>query len=726
MIKKSYTLICLMLASGITAFSQTPVRQIDKGNVREGESVEYCITHKKKAEALKDPHVAAAYAQAQSELKSKPGNGTEKGTVYIIPVVFHILHNNGPENISKAQIDDAMIVLNRDYRLQNADAANVHPNFAGLPGDVEIEFQLATKAPNGTCFSGVTRTVSALTSNGSDGNAQLSAAVNGNDVYQGTWPANKYLNILVAADIGGAAGYTYNPGIGTSMSFNSIWVLHNYVGRNGTSSESTSRTLTHEVGHWLNLEHVWGGNNNPGSAACNADDDGVQDTPLCVGSTSCIVGANTCNDLNDPNNWSSWTFDAVDNYENYMDYSYCSKMFTPNQITRMRNALTSSTSGRNNLITAANHLATGINMPLTLCKAQFAAEKTTVCVGETLNFTDMSYNLVTGWSWTFAGGTPATSTSQNPSVTYSTPGVYTVTLQATDGGSSNTETKTAYITVLPQSNALPYLETFEGFTAFAGTDWRVVGTGQKWEITNTAGHTGTKSVKINNFSQATGEKDQFYSVPFDLSGITSATGATLTFRYAYRKKTAANTDVLNVSVTNNCGETYALRKSLSASTMSSGTTNTTSAFTPSSQADWKTVHVTNITSSYWVNNLVVEFELESGGGNNVYIDNINIYSGPSNDNLVTSIDENTDFANVSLYPNPAENEFQVVFNSTKESNEMTVVVKDLSGKVVQSHAILANVGTNEVYVSTEGLSAGAYFVTLTDGTASKTMQLIKK
>jgi hypothetical protein len=160
--------------------------------------------------------------------------------------------------------------------------------------------------------------------------------------------------------------------------------------------------------------------------------------------------------------------------------------------------------------------------------------------------------------------------------------------------------------------------------------------------------------------------------------------------------------------------------------MSSGTTNTTSAFTPSSQADWKTVHVTNITSSYWVNNLVVEFELESGGGNNVYIDNINIYSGPSNDNLVTSIEENTDFANVSLYPNPADNEFQVVFNSTKESNEMTVVVKDLSGKVVQSHAIIANVGTNEVYVSTEALTAGAYFVTLSDGTSSKTMQLIRR
>ncbi len=726
MVNKGYTLVCLMLASATSILGQTTVRQLDKGNMREGETVEYCTTHKKHAEALKDPKLAAQYAQSQAEMKNKPSSGTEKGIVYKVPVVFHILHNNGPENISKEQINDAMVVLNRDYRLQNSDAGTVHPNFTGLPADVEIQFELATKAPNGTCFSGITRTVSILTTDGSDGAAQLNAAVNGNDIFQGTWPANKYLNIIVAAEIGGAAGYTYNPGIGTSMTFNSIWVLHNYVGRIGTGSENSSRTLTHEIGHWLNLSHVWGGNNNPGSAVCNADDDDVQDTPLCVGSTSCSIGANTCNDTNDPNNWSSWAFDAVDNYENYMDYSYCSKMFTPNQVTRMRNAMTSATSGRNNLITAANHLATGINSPLTLCKADFSANKVTACIGETIDFSDLSFNAATGWAWTFTGGTPASSTLQNPSVTYSTPGVYTVTLNSTDGGSSDGETKTGYITILPTSSSLPFLETFEGFTAFAGTNWRSVGTGQKWDVTSTAGHTGVKSVKINNFSQTAGEKDQFYSTPFDLSGITAVTGVTLSFRYAYRKKIAANTDVLNVSVSNNCGGTFALRKALTASTMSSGTTATTAAFTPTSQADWKTVHVTNITSTYWVNNLVVEFALTNGGGNNLYVDNINIYAGPSNDNLVSSIDENVDFANVSLYPNPAENEFQVVFNSSKESNQMTVTVQDLSGKIIQTHSILANTGTNEVYVSTEALSSGAYFVTLSDGVSTKTMQLIRK
>ena len=76
--------------------------------------------------------------------------------MYTIPLVFHVLHNGGPENISRAQIEDAVAILNRDFRLQNQDANNVVSTFQGMPSDIEVEFQLATKAPNGQCFSGIT------------------------------------------------------------------------------------------------------------------------------------------------------------------------------------------------------------------------------------------------------------------------------------------------------------------------------------------------------------------------------------------------------------------------------------------------------------------------------------------------------------------------------------------------------------------------------------------
>ena len=121
-----------------------------------------------------------------------------------------MLHNGGPENISKAQIEDAVAILNRDFRLQNQDANNVVSTFQGMPSDIEVEFQLATKAPNGQCFSGITRTQSPFTNDGNDGTLQVSAITWENNVYNGSWPGNKYLNIFVVNDAGGAAGYTTN------------------------------------------------------------------------------------------------------------------------------------------------------------------------------------------------------------------------------------------------------------------------------------------------------------------------------------------------------------------------------------------------------------------------------------------------------------------------------------------------------------------------------------
>jgi len=79
--------------------------------------------------------------------------------------------------------------------------------------------------------------------------------------------------------------------------------------------------------------------------------------------------------------------------------------------------------------------------------ANFVADQTTVLVGTTVNFTDLSTNGPSSWAWTFAGGTPGTSTTQNPSITYNTAGTYTVTLVATNPAGSDTETKTGYIIV---------------------------------------------------------------------------------------------------------------------------------------------------------------------------------------------------------------------------------------------------------------------------------------
>ena len=713
------------LLSISAAFGQTSAPQ--KANTRDGESVEYCHQHKKFNELMIDPAIAAQYMANQQTLEqhqqAMQNAEPTRGTVYTIPVVFHVVHNNGDENISREQMLDAIAILNRDFRLLNADAALVHfdfnasnPNAVCQPSDVEIEFVLATKAPNGACFSGITRTVSATTNNlgedaqGNDldnieGEDQLNAIINGNDVYQGQWPANKYLNIIVAKSINGAAGYTYNPGFGTSMEFNSIWVLANYVGSIGTSSDNRSRTLTHEVGHWLNLSHPWGGNNNPG-VACGSD--GVADTPQTRGSTSCNLNENFCG--------------PRANVENYMDYSYCTKMFTQGQVDRMRAAITSNVSGRSSIWTASNLAFTGADSEPTLCKAQFSAPRTAICVGETLEFHDETYNAATGWNWTFAGGTPANSTSQHPTVTYNTPGVYAVSLTSTDGTSSDDEIKTGYITVLPNGAQLPFFEGFEDMANLTGSRWLVENPGNnaKWEVTNTAGHTGTQSAKLGNYGQAAENVDELISFPVDLSGINSTDGVTLSFRYAYRKRNSDNDDYLKVYLSSDCGEDWELRKTMHNSTLSNQVV--TSNWTPA-LADWQTVHMTNVTSSFWNSNFRFKFRFEADGGNNIFIDDINIYVGDPSDNIVLGTDEAELLQDVTLFPNPAEDEVNLRF-SVAAGQTVTIAVTDLMGNIIQRHTVSANQGSNVVLLSTDTLAAGMYLVRLNEG--SQTLSFVVK
>ena len=707
------TILGISLLSFSAAFGQTPSRVLNQANMRQGETVEYCHQQKKLNEMLADPAFAAQYAIDQATLAQREVemlSETPKRLIYKIPVVFHVLHNNGNENISREQILDAVAIMNRDYRLQNADAATVHYDFNASnpspvcqPADVEIEFVLATKDPAGNCFSGITRTVSDLTFNGDDGGAQVDAIVAGNDVYNGQWPGNKYLNIFVADDIGGAAGYTTNPGFAGMQ--NGIWVLHNYTGSIGTSSVNTSRTLTHEAGHWLNLSHTWGGTNNPG-VACGSDN--VSDTPQTRGVTECNLNENFCG--------------VRANVENYMDYSYCSKMFTQGQVTRMRASLTSNVGGRNNIWTASNLAATGTNVAPALCAAQFSTPKREICLGEQIQFTDQSYNTVTGWSWSFPGGTPSSSTAQNPLVTYNTPGTYQVTLTATDGSSSDGETKLSYVTVLPASSGLPFYEGFEGISSLTGTSWKITNpeNNNTWEVTNTAGHSGTQSAKLTNFGQPAGGSDELISSAYNLSTITSAAGGvTLSFRYAYRKRAAANDDYLKVFVSNDCGGAWAQRKTMHGTSLSNEVA--TSSWTPAA-ADWGTVHMTNITNSYWVSNFRFKFRFEGDNGNNVFLDDINLYAGPQSDAVVLGVSEES-FQNAVVYPNPADEEINVSFTSPN-GQKVTIAVTDLMGHVIGSYVINANEGENLVNISTEAFAAGMYLIRLNDG--NKAMQFVVK
>jgi len=705
-------------------------RVLDPGNMRDGEKVEYCIQHKKQAELMNNPMYAKAKEldDAEFALLSKQGS-TEKATIYKIPVVFHVLHMNGVENISDEQILNALAILNRDYRKQNADTANVHIDFVGMPADIEVEFVLATKAPNGNCFKGITRTYNTISYDGSNGGNQVDAIVAGNDVYQGQWAGNKYMNIFICGEIGGAAGYTTNPsGFSANNMTNGIWVLHDYVGSIGTSSVGTSRTLTHEVGHWLNLSHTWGSNNNPGTAgSCTGNGDQVQDTPTCIGVTACLLNANTCSNDN-----AYWGFDMRDNVENYMDYSYCSKMFTQGQRTRMRTALQSTNTGRANIWTTANLAAVGANGVLYLCKAEFTADKTTICNGDEIAFSDDSYNVANAWTWTITPSTGwsftngNTATSQNPTVIFDTPGLYTIQLTSTDGTLSDSEIKNNFIHVLNTGAALPFWEGFEDYSGLTNLQtWDVFNssTNNAWTIESTTSYTGAKCAKLMNFGQGTANVDELTSSQIDLSTVPATGIVTMSFRYAYRKVLTANYEYFKVFISGDCGTDWIQRKTIQGNQLSALTSTTS--WKPSAQTDWVTVHMTNVTSNYFTDKFRVRFRFEGEGGNNIYLDDINLYDGSPSNEIVTGLSEQAFISQLEMFPNPADDELNVSFN-LPSSDDLIISIVDLSGKAIQKHLIKAKGGKNLAMLNTQELAAGMYQLLIQSSNGQKTLPFIVK
>ncbi|MDG1239166.1 MAG: M43 family zinc metalloprotease [Flavobacteriales bacterium] len=711
----------LLMIFQMSFISQNSIlKKIDLSNCRDGESVEYCKTHKLMNKLKEDPEFVKEYNASQIVLKkieNQIANGNQNRVIYTIPLVFHVLHNGGPENISRAQIEDAVAILNRDYRLQNADANNVQSVFAGMPADIEIEFQLATKAPNGQCFSGITRTQSPLTNSGANGQNQVSAIIAGNDVFNGSWPGNKYLNIMVVNDADGAAGYTTNPNnwSGTSMN-NGIWVLHDYVGSIGTSDTYSSRTLTHEVGHWLNLDHLWGNNNNPGNASSCSQDDAVDDTPRCIGVTSCNLNSNTCsNDAAD----GYWTSDVIDNVENYMEYSYCNKMFTNGQKNRMRAALLSSVGGRNNIWTSSNQIATGLNSTPSLCAVGIRVERDIVCGGDDVQFFDESYNNIVSWDWSFPNGTPSSSTNQNPMVSYSGSGDFDVTLEVTDAlGNTMTQTFPNFISVIGNPGYPPPIyEGFENIASLPSNDWTIYNPeGPGFDVVATGSASGAKSVKLDNSQGQTGSVDELISNTIDLS---NSAAASISFKYAFAKRNSGNSDYLQIFASKDCGESWFMRKNISTSIL--GTmANTNSNFTPSG-SDWKTIVISPSSfSNYLVSDFRFKFKFVNGGGNDLYIDDINL-SGS------LSIEETEKVYDFKVYPNPVVENLLVSFNSLINLSNPLIEIYDATGRIIKS-INLQNIskGENNLEVSSIDLDSGWYILKIISDEKSISTKFLKQ
>ena len=290
--------------------------------------------HKQTPELQSQRVVRTSYLENFTKEYSNMGHSKSSQDL-VIPIVYHIVHDNGEENISDAQILESIVQINEDFTAINAGLSDVQENFTSLIADVGISFRLADLDPNGEPTTGINRIQSDLTFNGSQ--IALKQMVQ--------WDPTMYLNIWVvnSSDGGNGSAFAYYPASveGSSSVYDGVVSSYWAVGRTETAAWTHYKILTHEIGHWANLKHTWGDDSGNQAAAGCSFDDGVEDTPNTIGNTGCDLGATSCG--------------SQDNVQNYMDYSNCSNMFTIGQKTRMLAALNSDVGGRNNLWTDENH-----------------------------------------------------------------------------------------------------------------------------------------------------------------------------------------------------------------------------------------------------------------------------------------------------------------------------------------------------------------------------------
>jgi len=384
-------------------------------------------------------------------LKAEAKAGRVAAPIITIPIIVHVVHNGEAvgtgRNISQAQVQSQIITLNEDFRRQTGTRGF---NDSPVGADIEIGFCLAAVDQQGRPMAeaGIDRY---------NGNR----ATWSRDAIEGVlkpstfWDPDKYFNVWVL-DFDSAdrlLGYAQFPsqsnldGIPTQSPASTDGVVIAY--RSFGNAEkgnfpvmqapyNLGRTMTHETGHWLGLRHIWGD--------ANCGNDFVDDTPPQASeSRGCQIGRVSCGGTN--------------MVQNYMDYSDdgCFNIFTLGQKARMR-AVMDLSPRRVSLITS-NVCGTQVAVAPT---PNFRSASQRTLLGGSVRFSDLSGGFPTRWEWTFEGGTPATSTEQNPVVTYSQAGRYRVTLRVTNSiGTSAPLVREQYIEVL-NSGLCAELTNFNG------------------------------------------------------------------------------------------------------------------------------------------------------------------------------------------------------------------------------------------------------------------------
>jgi len=624
------------------------------------------------------PEFRAEQESIEQQTSNAANGQLRTSTVVTIPVVFHILYstNNSTQNISTARINDQLVALNEDFTATNVDISIVPGAFQSVIGNSNIQFCLAQRDPQGNATTGIIRKATSVTSWTTNDNIKFNTQ-GGDDA----WPRDQYLNIWVGNLGGGLLGYAQFPG--GPANTDGVVILNGSVGgpnvMGTTSNYNLGRTATHEIGHWLNLRHIWGDS--------NCGDDLVADTPTQQTSNGGCPSFPHVTCSNGPNG---------DMFMNFMDYTYdqCMVMFSAGQGTRMNSSITAS---RSSLLSSLGCVPPVSAAP----EASMLTTATQICKYQTVSFTDNSSNSPTSVQWLFPGGTPTSSTSSTPLVTYNNTGTYDVTLIVSNAGGSDTLVNLNMVTV----NGLPQVDV----------------TAPGNEIIVCAG----SALTLTANSVSPNLTYQWTRYGSNISGATNST---------YDVTKTGNYKVL-VTKPNGCSKlssNYRVDKvPLPVVQITAGGPTTfcpgdSVVLTATQNATWNYVwkKFANVISGAATNQITAY----TSGSYKVIVTDLNGCVRSSNKisvNSVCRIGEGQPINKMKIYPNPVQD--ILTFRTPEfESIDVTVSIYDALGKEVLSEKVVNDIADSEWTVDASGLHPGVYMLMVRSGNEVLTSKFIRQ
>ena len=565
--------------------------------------------------------------------KSMPGNKQQSAT-YNIPVVVHVVYYNSAQNISAAQVQSQITVLNNDFAGTGLNSNSIPAPFAPLLANTNITFCLAKLSPANTILPepGIDRIDARAKGWPNPGATGWTTNFIDNTIKKTTiWDPNFYLNIWVVPAIrsttgGITLGYATFPsltgldGLPTDPGndLNDGFVCRaDFFGTTGSASASKGRTSTHEIGHWLGLRHIWGDD------SCGTDF--VDDTPTALKENyNCPVFPHrTCENTS-----------SGDMFMNFMDYTDddCMALFTLDQKQRMNTTLQFG-DFRKNLI---NSPVCDTTKQIPFARFDYELSPFSSCAtSKSYNFTDRSTFAPKSWSWTFEGGNPASSNLQNPTgIVFNTPGLHNVTLVVTNAVGTHTITKTINVSLVG-STVAPLLEDFES-PVFPPVGWVLINRNGNplinWEVIEgySAYGIGNKSLKFNNTEyDAKGKRDDIVSPKINFTGITSAY---IKFDVAYTPYFGPLVaggpnenifDTLEVHITDNCLNTTQLVYRKGGNSLATFLPGIGDEFYPAPN-QWRRDSIALPAAYLNKENIQIVFRNLGNYGHSIYVDNINI------------------------------------------------------------------------------------------------------